>query len=104
MVDFIQIIFIAVIALLLFGPDKMPEYIRQIGKFYAEVKKAQREFEMEINKDSLISQSSIVPKMPSEKVIEIAKKMGISVEGKTEEQLLNEINRAVTTSREVKEN
>jgi sec-independent protein translocase protein TatA len=93
MVGFDEIMLIAVAALLLFGPDKLPQYLRELGKLYAEVKKAQREFERELNPDALVSAPAA--KMPSPHVIEIAKKLEISVEGKTEEELLIEIDSAM---------
>ena len=93
MVGFDEIIFIAIVALLLFGPDKLPQYIRELGRYYAEFKKAQRDLETEFNKS--VNASLEAPKQPSTTVIEIARKMNIPTEGKTEEQLLNEIEKAV---------
>jgi sec-independent protein translocase protein TatA len=93
MVGFDEIIFIAVVALLLFGPDKLPQYLRELGKLYAEVKKAQNEFERELSSSAIISAPVVQP--PSQKVIDIAVKMGIPVNGKTEDQLLSEIDAAV---------
>jgi len=94
MVGFDEIIFIAIVALLLFGPDKLPQYIRELGRFYAEFKKAQRDLESEFNKAANASLST--PKQPSETVIGIARRMNIPSEGKTEEQLLKEIEAAVS--------
>jgi TatA/E family protein of Tat protein translocase len=91
MVGFDEIIFIAIIALLLFGPDKLPEYIRELGRLYAEFKKAQRDLESEFNRAVIASQV----KQPSQTVLEIANKMSIPAEGKSEEQLLKEIDAAV---------
>jgi TatA/E family protein of Tat protein translocase len=93
MVGFDEIIFIAIIALLLFGPDKLPEYIRELGRLYAEFKKAQRDLESEFNRAVIASQV----KQPSQTVLEIAKKMSIPPEGKTEEQLLKEIDVGVSS-------
>jgi sec-independent protein translocase protein TatA len=93
MVGFDEIIFIGIIALLLFGPDKLPEYIREMGRLYAEFKKAQRDLEGEFNKAA--SSALETPRQPSGTVLEIARKMEISAEGKTEEQLLVEIDVAV---------
>jgi sec-independent protein translocase protein TatA len=93
MVGFDEIMLIAVAALLLFGPDKLPQYLRELGKLYAEVKKAQREFERELNPGALVSTPAARP--PSPHVIEIAKKLEISAEGKTEEELLIEIDAAM---------
>ena len=94
MVDFSEILLIGVVALLLFGPDKLPEYIRQLGGFYAEIKKAQRQLELEFNN----AVDAATPKIthPSSTVVEIARKMQISVEGKSEEQLLAEIDSAIS--------
>jgi TatA/E family protein of Tat protein translocase len=95
MVDFTEILLIVIVALLLFGPDKLPEYLKQLGRFYAEIKKAQRDFERELSKESVISNNVLEEKKPSDKVIGIAQKMGISTEGKTESQILDEIGSAV---------
>jgi sec-independent protein translocase protein TatA len=92
------IIFIAIVALLLFGPDKLPEYIRELGKLYGEFKKAQRDLESELNK-ATVTPPVMPPKKPSSTVIEIARKMGVSPEGKTEEQLLKEIDVAMSNKK-----
>lgn len=94
MVGFDEIIFIAIVALLLFGPDKLPQYIRELGRFYAEFKKAQRDLEGEFNK--AVNASLSAPKQPSTTVLDIARKMSIPTEGKTEDQLLKEIELAVS--------
>jgi sec-independent protein translocase protein TatA len=93
MVGFDEILLIAVAALLLFGPDKLPQYLREMGKLYAEVKKAQREFERELNPDALVSAPAVKP--PSPHAVGIAKKLGLNVDGKTEEELLIEIDAAM---------
>ncbi|WP_424357398.1 twin-arginine translocase TatA/TatE family subunit [Methanocella sp. MCL-LM] len=95
MVGFDSLLLIGIVALLLFGPDKLPQYLRELGKIYAEIKKAQREFERELNQsqDALVSKPVVRP--PSEKVVGIARKMGIATENKTEDQLLSEIAAAV---------
>jgi len=95
MVGFDEIIFIAIVALLLFGPDKLPQYIREAGRLYAEFKRAQRDLEGEFNKAANAALEA--PKAPSATVLEIARKMQIPTEGKTEEQLLKEIESAVST-------
>jgi TatA/E family protein of Tat protein translocase len=93
MVGFDSVLLIAIVALLLFGPDKLPQYLRELGKLYAEVKKAQREFERELNPGALVSAPAVKP--PSPHVLEIAKKLGINADGKTEEALLIEIDAAM---------
>lgn len=94
MVGFDEIIFIAIVALLLFGPDKLPEYIRELGRLYAEVKKAQRDLEVELSR--AVQEPAKGQNPPSQAVLGIASKMGISTEGKSEEQLLKEIDEAVS--------
>ncbi len=98
MVGIDEIILVGVVALLLFGPDKLPQYLKELGRFYGEIKKVQREFELELGKVSLESTSSAMVKAPSQTVLEIAKKMNISAEGKSEDQLLSEIDMAVSKS------
>lgn len=98
MVGFDGIILIFIVALLLFGPDKLPQYLREMGKIYAEIKKAQAEFERELSSESLVSKSSIKPVSPT--VVAIAQKMSISVEGKSEEQVLSEIDTAIARTAE----
>ena len=45
---FPEMMFIFILALLLFGPKKLPEIGRQIGKGLAEFKRASREFQSQI--------------------------------------------------------
>lgn len=42
---------IALIALLLFGPEKLPQYARTFGRFMAEFKRAQESFEATIRSE-----------------------------------------------------
>jgi TatA/E family protein of Tat protein translocase len=44
-----EMLFLAVIGLLLFGPRKLPEIGRQIGKAMAEFKRASNEFQSQLN-------------------------------------------------------
>ena len=46
-----EILVIAVVVLLLFGPDKLPELARQIGRGVREVRKITDEFKNQINLD-----------------------------------------------------
>ncbi len=45
---FSEMLFIFLLALLIFGPRKLPEIGRQIGKFMAEFKRASNEFKSQI--------------------------------------------------------
>ena len=48
---FSEMIFIVVLALLLFGPRRLPEIARTWGKFMAEFKKASNEFQGQIHEE-----------------------------------------------------
>ena len=45
---FPEMIFIFLLALLIFGPKKLPEVGRQLGKFMAEFKRASNEFKAQL--------------------------------------------------------
>lgn len=75
-----EILFIFVLALLLFGPKKLPEIGQQVGKFLAEFKRAKNEFQSQLQeemrqleteaaatKQSLVSAASLAP--PPEGVV-----------------------------------
>ena len=49
-------IFIFVLALLLFGPQKLPELARQIGKLMGEFRRASNEFRMQMEEELRISE------------------------------------------------
>ena len=46
-----EMFFLVVLALLLFGPRRLPEIARQMGKFMAEFKKASNEFQGQIHEE-----------------------------------------------------
>ncbi|MCS7144838.1 MAG: twin-arginine translocase TatA/TatE family subunit [Archaeoglobaceae archaeon] len=48
MLGFEEIIFIAIIALIILSPEKLTEFARELGKIYAEYKKAKRLVELEV--------------------------------------------------------
>ncbi len=86
-----ELILILVVALLFFGPDKIPEIARSLGKAAGEFKKAQTQTENEIKKLG-------EPLKPSEpldekdtKIHNLAIEMGLDVKNKTSEQLVEEI-------------
>ena len=44
-----ELVFIMILALILFGPRKLPEIARTVGKFMAEFKRASSEFQGQIH-------------------------------------------------------
>ena len=48
---FAEMLFLVILALLLFGPRKLPEIARTMGKFMAEFKKASSEFQGQIHEE-----------------------------------------------------
>ncbi|MEM0303445.1 MAG: twin-arginine translocase TatA/TatE family subunit [Archaeoglobaceae archaeon] len=48
MLGFEELVFIAIIALILLSPEKLIEFARELGKIYAEYKKAKRIVELEV--------------------------------------------------------
>ena len=95
MISGAEIIIILILVVLLFGPNKIPELARNIGKFMGEFTKAQREVEYGFRSQF----QSLSPQTPhntqtssnNEKIRQMAGKFGIDVEGKTDDELLDEI-------------
>jgi sec-independent protein translocase protein TatB len=48
---FSEMAFLVILGLLLFGPKKLPEIGRQIGRILAEFKKASNEFQAQLNEE-----------------------------------------------------
>jgi Tat protein translocase TatB subunit len=48
---FAEMLFLVILALLLFGPRRLPEIARTMGKFMAEFKKASNEFQGQIHEE-----------------------------------------------------
>jgi Tat protein translocase TatB subunit len=46
-----EIVFILLLALILFGPRRLPEIARQLGKFMAEFRRASSDFQSQINEE-----------------------------------------------------
>jgi len=69
--------------LILWGPQKLPQLARAIGE-------AKREFE-KASKGIFEEPQSKAEENVDEKIVELAKSLGIETEGKTKEQILQEI-------------
>ncbi len=80
-----EMILILVLALFLFGPSKLPEMARSLGKAAGEFKRAQKETELDIQRfDTPLNDKDT-------KIHNLAIEMGIDVKNKTSEQLVEEI-------------
>lgn len=89
-------IMILLVILLLFGASKLPEVARSLGKSVGEFKKAQKEAEMELREfERQMREGKYQQKEKREKLEKIARDLGIDPEGKSDEELLEEINKAM---------
>jgi len=89
------------IAVLLFGASKLPELARSMGSSVGEFKKAQKESEKSLRE---FEKSLNEPTAPTRtKVQETAEKLGINIKGKTDDQLLEEIQKNAERPKEVSE-
>lgn len=89
----LMLIFVAII--LLFGASKLPELARSMGKSMGEFKKAQREVEKELRQLEIDADAE-PEKMPAKNKVQVmAEELGIETEGKTEDQILDEIKAAM---------
>ena len=89
------IIGVVVIVIFLWGPSKIPELARSIGRARKEFDTAKKEFENPT--ETLLNAATQAPPQrpvqPSadDVLIQTARKLGIVTEGKTREQIANEI-------------
>lgn len=86
-----EIILIVIVVILLFGANKIPEIARSLGKATGEFKKGKNDIEAELTDigNSIKQSKSHVNK--STEIKKMAQDIGISTEGKSDEQLLDEI-------------
>jgi sec-independent protein translocase protein TatA len=82
------VIGIIVIVIFLWGPQKIPELARGLGRAKGEFDKASKEFQ---NSAAMASAAPQTPKTADQILLETANQLGISTEGKTREQISQEI-------------
>lgn len=92
-----EIILIVIVIIVLFGASKIPELARSLGKATGEFKKGKQDVEREL----LEMEKSIKehPEQKSSKIKEMAKDLGIPAEDKSDEQLLEEIQKKMKKPR-----
>jgi len=81
------VIGIIVIVIFLWGPQKIPELARGLGRAKGEFDRASREFQSSVTSAS----EPMAPKSADQVLIETARQLGITTEGKTREQISAEI-------------
>ena len=87
-----EIILIVLVVIILFGASKIPELARSLGKATGEFKKGKQDLENELSDiDKPVKESNYTTKNSASKIKTMAKDLGISTEGKSDDQLLDEI-------------
>ena len=79
------IVAVIIVAILLWGPKKLPELARSIGLARKEFEKASKEGE------TFTTQVLTPPASAEDVLLKTAKDLGISTEGKTKDQISQEI-------------
>ncbi len=92
-----EIILIVLVVIILFGATKIPELARSLGRATGEFKKAKQETERELRDVEKSLKESKSPEETSSKIKQMARDLGISTEGKSDEQLLEEIKKKMPT-------
>jgi len=95
------IIGVVAIVIILWGPSKIPEFAKSLGRAKGEFAKASKEFNDAANADaSTTPQTNAYPpksalKSKDEILLDTAKNLGIPTDGKTREQISEEISMKV---------
>jgi sec-independent protein translocase protein TatA len=91
--DPLQWIIVGIIAILIFlwGPSKIPELARALGRAKKEFEEASKEFTSTPAPSQTQALQQVQPKTGDQILIETARQLGISTEGKTREQIAQEI-------------
>lgn len=93
-----ELLLILLIAVLLFGANKLPELARSVGRATGEFKKAQREAELELREFEKNLREGKYDNKEEEKrkkLEEMARALKIDPEGKSDDELLEEIRKAI---------
>ena len=86
MVGYQEIIILVGLALVLFGPNKLPELARAMGKATTEYKKGIKEAKQSIFQDEADNFST-----EDKQIITAAKELGIPTEGRSIEEIASDI-------------
>ncbi len=81
---------ILVLAIVLLGPDKLPEAARKMGKIYAEYNNAKKRFEMEVFYGQDVPQKDFLEKMSQNKFDMLKKDISSNITDTTKNYLNTE--------------
>ncbi|MCM1985576.1 twin-arginine translocase TatA/TatE family subunit [Methanococcoides seepicolus] len=87
MIGSLEVFVVLIATLLIFGPDKIPEFAHSLGKAVGDFKKAQRATELGLNDLDLYH--DVDRKDVDRKIMEMAISSGIDVRGKSSDELLD---------------
>jgi len=103
MIGSLEIALVLIIALVLFGPNKLPELARTVGSALGEFRIAQKSAEFDLSGFDQLNRENADKKKQEEaalndKIIQTAKNAGIETEGKTTDELLALISTKIASS------
>ncbi len=93
------IIGVVAIVIIMWGPAKIPEFAKSLGRAKGEFSKAQKEFTDAATSSAAMTNNAVVVeqrpapaiKTKDEMLLETAQRLGIPTDGKTREQISEEI-------------
>jgi len=95
-VEGVEWLFIAliIIMLVLWAPEKIPKIAEALGKARREFEKASRDFYGELEREA---EEKSLRDESDEKILEIARSLGVTTEGRTRDEIVREIIEKSTT-------
>jgi sec-independent protein translocase protein TatA len=91
------IIGVVAIVIIMWGPAKIPEFAKALGRAKGEFSKAQKEFSDAATTTEKAPATQATVRSKDEVLVSTAKDLGISTEGKTKEQISDEISTKAKT-------